>query len=88
MNDVPDAPREGDTDRDGLLSYSAEWHALAHGVYNGLSDSLRSVRPLPDNPDVEKEPHYYKGGYVIGTLLQVLLLVVAGGAGAVFTGII
>lgn len=71
----PDAPTETDSDRNGFLSYAAEWHSLAHGVYRGLADSLTSVEPAPDNRDVKKEPHYYRGGYVIGTLMQACLAV-------------
>ncbi|AGM11198.1 hypothetical protein M197_gp33 [Haloarcula hispanica tailed virus 2] len=70
----PDSPRESDTERDGFLSYAAEWHALTHGIYAGLRSRRPAPGPLPDNPDVEAEPHYYKGGYIIGTLLQVLVL--------------
>lgn len=80
---VPDEPREEDTDRDGFLSYSAEWHALAHGVYDGMRNWRVRPKELPDNSDVQAEPHYYKGGYVIGTLLQGLIalsaFVVGGG---------
>lgn len=64
-----DAPTEEESDRNGVLSYAAEWHALSIGVYDGL----KKVPKVPNNRDVEKEPHYYKGGYVIGRLLQVVL---------------
>lgn len=75
---------EADTDRDGFASYPAEVHALTHGVYMGLT-SRPLVHPAePDNPDVEKESHYYRGGYVLGTLLQIaivgVLLAVTNGA--------
>lgn len=70
----PDASRESDTGRDGFLSYAAEVHAFAIGFYDGMK-SWR-VRPgdLPENDDVQKEPHYYKGAYVLGTLTQALVL--------------
>lgn len=67
----PDAPTESDSERDGFLSYAAEWHSLSHGLYDGL----KSVRTMPTNADVQKEPHYYKGAYVVGKLLQVVLVV-------------
>jgi len=67
---LPDEPNESDTDRDGVLSYSAVWHALAHGTYDGMKDWRVRPGKIPDNPDVQAEPHYYKGGYVIGTVLQ------------------
>lgn len=74
----PDAPTEDDSERDGFLSYAAEWHALSHGLYDGMrSPRVRPGAP-PDNRDVEKEPHYYKGAYVIGTLLQLGILVLLG----------
>lgn len=65
---------ESDTERDGALSYPAEWHALAHGVYDGIRSWKGKPGRPPENPDVEKEPHYYKGGYVAGTVLQVVLM--------------
>lgn len=71
---IPDEPSEDDTDRDGVLSYAAEWHALAHGVYNGMRSWRSRPGDLPDHPDVKKEPHYYKGGYFLGTVFQLLIL--------------
>lgn len=68
----PDAAKESESDRDGFLSYAAEWHAFSIGIYDGL----KKVPKAPNNRDVEAEPHYYKGGYVMGRLLQVVLLVV------------
>lgn len=85
---LPDGPTEDDTERDGFLSYAGEWHAVAHGVYNGLTDSLLSARPIPDNPDVEEETHYYKGGYVLGTLIQAGLIVLASYFGADAVGLV
>jgi len=72
-----DAPSEDDSDRDGFLSYAAEWHSLSHGLYDGL----RSIKTMPTNADVQKEPHYYKGAYVIGTLLQLLVGAFLAGTG-------
>lgn len=73
---------ERDTERDGAFSYAAEVHAFAIGVYKGCT-SLRSHPSRSDsgtvidattNKDVEREPHYYAGGYVLGTLLQVMVI--------------
>lgn len=76
-----DRQQESDTKRDGAFSYSAEWHAFAHGVYRGMRTWRSRPGEPPDIRDVQKEPHYYKGGYVAGTVLQlgiVLLLLLAG----------
>jgi len=72
---------ESDTERNGFLSYAAEVHAFAIGLYNGMR-SWR-VRPtgLPDNDDVQTEPHYYKGAYVIGTLLQAAIALAVASTG-------
>jgi hypothetical protein len=73
-----DVPTETESDRDGLLSYSAEWHALAHGVYGGLCDfrDWDGLRPAArKNPDVVKEIAYAKAGYVLGCLLRVAVYV-------------
>jgi len=48
------------------------WRSLAHGVYNGMKDWKPSAGSLPDNPAVEAAPGYFKGGFVVGTLLQLL----------------
>ena len=74
----PDAPRESDSDRDGFLSYSAEWHAFAIGWYDGMRTLKARPGELPDNKDVQAEPHYYKGAYVLGTLMQLLIVVLLG----------
>jgi hypothetical protein len=74
----PDAPKESDTERDGFLSYAAEWHSFTHGVYDGMRSPKARPGELPEYEDVQEEPHYYKGGYVIGTGVQ---FVIVGGAG-------
>lgn len=74
------AYRESDDDYDGFLSYAAEYHSLTHGVYLGLTTHPLRTPPEPENRDVELEPHYYRGGFVIGTLVQVFVAVaIAGG---------
>jgi hypothetical protein len=70
----PDAPTEDDSKRDGFLSYAAEWHSMTHGVFKGFTTHPFQTPPQPDNADVRKESHYYAGGYMIGTLLQVGLI--------------
>lgn len=70
---LPDHFKESGSDYDGVFSYAAEWHAFSHGVYDGLTTRPRrwSKHEKPDNKDVEKEPHYYKGGFVIGSVIQI-----------------
>lgn len=69
---------EDETERDGFLSYRGEWHALTVGFYRGLTrlkpwaDSYKQVAQRYD--DVEAEPWYYQGGYVLGTMLQLLVM--------------
>lgn len=70
----PDSPTEAGSERDGFLSYAAEWHALSIGVYDGMKNWRARPGDLPENNDVQKEPHYYTGGYVIGTLLQLCIV--------------
>lgn len=64
------AASESDTDYDGPLSYAAEFHSLQVGLYHGVVDPIPMPRSLPANTDVQREPHYYKIGYCIGTGLQ------------------
>lgn len=81
---LPDEGSESDTERDGFLSYAAEWHAFSLGFYDGMKSWRARPSDLPDNPDAEAEPHYYKGAYVLGTLVQLLVVVVTGSALGVF----
>jgi hypothetical protein len=63
--------KESDSEYDGAFSYAAETHAFTHGVYDSLTTKkLKAPKELPDNEDVEAEPHYYKGGYLVGTAIQ------------------
>lgn len=82
--ELPDGAEESDTDRDGLLSYSGEWHALTIGVYRGLT----TLKPWDDSvprdryEDVREEPWYYKGGFVLGTAAQAALVIAGAGVAA------
>lgn len=84
----PSAPSEDDTDYDGAFSYAAEWHAFSHGVYKGLTTKPWRTPPEPDNADVEKESHYYRGGYVLGTLVYAVILAGVGEAAFDFTAFV
>jgi len=73
-------PTEQSSDRNGFLSYAAETHALGIGVYHGMKSPIpKPPKEVPDNEDVKAEPHYYKGGFVLGTFLQAFLIVALGG---------
>lgn len=52
-----------------FLSTTAEIHAASMGLYAGISETRGAKMPT-DNQDVELEPHYWAGGYVVGTLLK------------------
>lgn len=72
-----DATTEAESPRDGAFSYSSEWHAFTHGLYLGFTSRALITPPAPTDADVLDEPAYYRGGYLIGTLLQLTLI--AGG---------
>jgi len=40
MVELPDGPTEESTERDGLLSYAGEWHALLVGAGAGLAAAV------------------------------------------------
>jgi len=67
-----------------FLSTTTEWHSLALGVYDGMKTWRVRPKEMRDNKDVENEPHYYAGGYVVGTLLQLLIVIVTGKAAGMF----
>jgi len=63
---------------DGFLSNRAEIHALALGIYDGMKTWRVRPKEMRDNEDVEAESHYYAGGYVAGTILQLIVCAVTG----------
>lgn len=88
-----DAPTEADSERDGLLSYSKEWHALVVGLAAGLVAGLSgrweivvavvamtlAIRAAPGPlKQLRKEPWYALGGVVIGVGSAVIGPTVAG----------
>jgi len=54
----------------GFLSKNAEIHSLALGTYDGMKTWRVRPKKMRENDDVQAEPHYYAGGYIVGTLLQ------------------
>lgn len=83
MMELPDGETEDETERDGVLSYAAEWHAFAIGFYDGMKSWRLRPGELPENDDVQAEPHYYSGAYVLGTLLQAFVAVALAGVSGV-----
>jgi hypothetical protein len=67
-----------------FLSTKAEWHSLSLGIYDGMKTWRVRPKEMRDNKDVEAESHYYAGGYVIGTLLQLVIVIVTGNAVGLF----
>jgi|GEM_PF-3270785 len=80
------APSESESERDGLLSYAVEWHALILGLAVGLAAGLTQrwelvgiavaivlgVRGAPGRlSQLRREPWYALGGVVIGVALSV-----------------
>ena len=61
-----------------FLSTHAEVHAFAHGIYSGLTEWKGIDSETMQNPDVIREPHYAKGGYILGTMLRVGVILLLG----------
>lgn len=78
LNRIPISKTESGWGYDGPFSTYKEWHAFTIGLYHGL----KKLGKPNSNSDVEAEPHYYKGGYVIGYLLKVAILLAVGGSAA------
>lgn len=77
MTDDCDPPLGGEsaTKRDGLLSHPAEWHSVVHGVSDGTRSLALSPRSIPADPCyLRNQIHYYKTGYLLGTVLQFFVL--------------
>lgn len=58
-----------------LFSSYAEIHAFIHGLYCGLTEWRGIDSETMKNEEVQKEPHYAKAGYIVGTLLRIAILV-------------
>ena len=61
-----------------FLSTYEEVHAFVHGIYAGLTEWKGIDSETMKNPDVVMEPHYAKGGYVLGTMLRVAIILLVG----------
>ena len=61
-----------------FLSTYAEIHAFAHGIYAGLTEWKGIDSETMKNPDVVAEIAYTKGGYVLGTVLRVAIILLIG----------
>jgi len=65
-----------------FLNNHSEVHALGIGMYEGFKD-LKDFDGLDkqakNNPDVEEEIHYAKGGYVAGATIRVIIYILLGG---------
>lgn len=61
-----------------FLSTHAEVHAFTHGIYAGLTEWKGLDDRTMKNPDVILEPHYAKGGYILGTVLRVGIILLIG----------
>jgi len=61
----------------GPLSSAKEWHAFTIGLYEGLKD----LKPdgmnekARKNPDVNAEYQYAAGGYFIGAIIRIIIIV-------------
>lgn len=61
-----------------FLSTYAEIHAFVHGIYAGLTEWKGIDSETMKNPDVVAEIAYTKGGYVLGTILRVAIILLVG----------
>ena len=58
-----------------FLSSYAEIHAFTHGIYAGLTEWKGIDSSTMQNPDVLEEPHYAKGGFILGTFVRIAIIV-------------
>lgn len=73
------AASESDTERDGAFSYKSESHSFGNGVYVGLTTHPLQTPPVPEEgttarEDYDAERHYWRAGYIVGTLLQLVAI--------------
>jgi len=70
---------EDESEYDGFLSAPDERHALVNGFFRGLYDGRKSLNPMPSkcskypkpkDGEVGDELHYWRGGFIAGTVVQ------------------
>lgn len=61
-----------------FLSTYAEIHSFVIGIYCGLTEWRGIDSKTMDNPDVKEEPHYAKGGYILGSILRWVIILTVG----------
>ena len=80
---------EEDSERDGFLSTTAEWHVIMVGFFRGYRNGCLTLRQKPscDKPRIEDESGvvqeeiesagewYWKLGFILGDLTQIALVI-------------
>lgn len=60
------------------FSRPREVHVFARGVFDGMTCRPWKVdagdHDVPDSEAAQAEPHYYRGGHILGAFLQLVLL--------------
>ena len=59
-----------------FLSTHAELHAFIYGIYSGIAEWKGIKETTWENEDCKKEPHYVKGGYILGTFIRWIFLII------------
>lgn len=61
-----------------FLSTYTEIHSFVIGIYCGLTEWKGLDSETLNNPDVKAEPHYGRGGYILGVLLRWAIILTVG----------
>ena len=61
-----------------FLSTHEKVHAFVHGIYAGLTEWKGIDSETLKNSDVVAELHYARGGYVLGTIIRVAIILLVG----------
>lgn len=94
MGILPDGRSESDTERNGLLSYAGEWHALILGLLAGITSGVTGEPALAMTVagyvfgeskgngkafrEIKSEPWYAAGGVIIGYIISPVVKTVTG----------
>jgi len=57
-----------------FLNESNEIHAFVHGLYCGLTEWNGIDNATMEYHEVLEEPHYARGGYIVGTLFRIAMI--------------
>jgi len=58
-----------------MIQKTDKLRSMVFGVFRGMKTVRARPKAMPDDPIVASHPTFYSAGYVIGTILQLVILI-------------